>query len=406
MLLVQSKSGTTASATSLTIALTNPVTAGNCLVVCVGAEDGTDNPTVSGITIGGTADSFRAAATAYSNSFVNAATWIDPSCAGGQTSVVISLTGGSGGGPGTCAWVMEWSGLQAAPLDKAPAGLNNSGTSWASASTGTLTQPAELVIGCMYNDSGGTVTAPGTPWTELAQLTESGNILAVGYQVVSATTAVTYSGTGSSGDYGACIITLLAASSAPPPVVAVLIPPSPFSPMSSAALPPPPPPAVPAPVADFDSGTGSDTSALAVSGTDTGPGADAGTLTLPGADTGSGADSAAVTADLGGTETGSGADTGSAVLGASGADTGSGADAASAVVAVPSADTGTGTGAESAAITAALSGSDTGSGADAGALHQAASDTGSGTESGSYTVKPVQLWNAPDKLSKAGGTMS
>ena len=398
--LVQSKSGTTTSATSLTIALTNPTTAGNCLVVCAGLEDGTDNPTISGITLGGAAGNFAAAATAYSNSYVNAAAWIDPSCAGGQTSVVITLTGGTGGGAGQCAWVMEWSGLQVAPLDKAPAGTNNSGTSWSSPSTGTLSQSSELVIACMYSDAGGTVTAPGTPWTELAQLTESGNILAVGYQVVSATTAVTYSGTSSSGDYGACIITLLASAAVPysPPV---LVPPGPFSPMAFASLPPPPPPAVPGPVADLDTGTGADTGAVTATapGADPGSGADAGTLVVLGAETGTGSDSGAVAAQVSGTDAGSGADAGSGGIPASGSDTGAGADSSS--LTVLGADSGAG--ADTASAAASLSGGDSGAGADTGAPAHTGADTGSGADSASAVVRPVVLWDAPDYLSLSNG---
>jgi hypothetical protein len=210
--LVQAKSATGTSATSLTVTLNSNTTAGNCLVVCVGTEESTDNPTVSGITLGGSAGNFASASTAYNNTYINAAIWIDPDCAGGQTSVVISMTGGTGSGPAICAWVMEFSGVAtSAPLDKAPAGQNNQAATWTSGSTGTLSQASEIAIGCVYID--GSPVTPGSPWTELALVDESGYYLAVGYQVVSATTALTYNGTTSGSDYyGSCIITLKAAA--------------------------------------------------------------------------------------------------------------------------------------------------------------------------------------------------
>jgi hypothetical protein len=206
--LVQSASATGTSATTLTVTLGSSTTAGNCLVVCIGTQESTSNPTVSGITLGGGADNFAAANTAYSNTAINAAIWADPNCAGGQTSVVITLTGGAGVNPHAAAWVMEWSGLvTSSVVDKAPAGVNGSGTSWSSGSTGTLTQASEVAIGVAY--TGGTLTTPGSPWTELSQLAPGFGHLGAGYQVVSAATALTYNGTcGAGSSYGTCIVTL------------------------------------------------------------------------------------------------------------------------------------------------------------------------------------------------------
>jgi hypothetical protein len=212
--LVQSKSATGTSGTSLTITLSSATTAGNCIVVCLGSTEATDNPTISGITLGGSAGNFAASNTAYSNSNVNAAIWANPNCAGGDTSIVITLTGGSGGSTSVQAYAMEFSGLATGSvLDKAPAGQNGSSASWTSGSTGTLSQASEVAIGVIFTDNTGTLTTPGSPWTELTQLSASGGKLGVGYQVVSATTALTYSGTvSSSSDYGCCVITLKAAA--------------------------------------------------------------------------------------------------------------------------------------------------------------------------------------------------
>jgi hypothetical protein len=202
--LVQSKSGTGTSLTTLTVTLSSATTAGNCLIVVVGTSAGTDNPQVSGITLGGSAGNFASAETAYNDADVNAAIWADQNCAGGQTSVVITLTHGSGSSPTVNAWVMEWSGvLTSGAVDKVN-GANGSGTSWSTGSTGTLSQSVELIVGTVTSD-GSSITAPGSPWTELTQVSGSAVKTAVGYQVVSATTAVTYNGTSGSGDYGCCI---------------------------------------------------------------------------------------------------------------------------------------------------------------------------------------------------------
>jgi hypothetical protein len=211
--LVQSKSATGTSGTSLTITLSSATTAGNCLIVVLGAQEATDNPQITGITLGGSAGNFASANTAYNNSNVNSAIWIDPNCAGGQTSIVITMGSGSGGTPLTAAYALEFSGVAtASPLDKAPTGQNGSASSWSSGSTGTLSQSSEVAIGVVFTDSSG-ITSPGSPWTELGTLTTGSSRLAAAYQIVSATTALTYNGTtSSSSDYGCCAVTLKAAA--------------------------------------------------------------------------------------------------------------------------------------------------------------------------------------------------
>lgn len=214
--LVQSESATGTSDTSLTVTLTGPTTAGNCLIVCAGMEDTTDNPSVSGITLGDSAGNFAAANTAYNNAHINAAIWVCPNCAGGQTSVVISMTGGSGGSPHTAAWVMEWSGIAlTAATDMAPAGQEGGGSTWTSGSTGTLSQASEVVVGVVAAYTDGTLSTPGSPWNELTQATSGQLILGTGYQVVSSATALTYNGTLVVGDgygYGTCIASFRAVS--------------------------------------------------------------------------------------------------------------------------------------------------------------------------------------------------
>jgi hypothetical protein len=217
--LVQSKSGTATTGTSVTVTLTSGTTTGNCLVVCVGASDGTTNPTVSGITLGGSAGNFAFAEKQNSNADTDCEIWADPDCAGSQTSVVVSFNAGSGSNLGYAVQVMEWSGVAtSSPVDKTNGALSGSTSSFSSGSTGTLSQASEVVIGAvMAQCSSGTetVAGPSSPWTNLAQAAPAASMaLGTGYQVVSATTAQTYSGTLTAASvYGAAVVTLKGAAS-------------------------------------------------------------------------------------------------------------------------------------------------------------------------------------------------
>lgn len=222
ILLVQSKSFTGTSATALSGSLTTGTTATGCVVVGVGMFDGTDNMTVSGMTLGGSADHFAPANAQSSNSAVNSAIWSDQDCAGGQTAIAVAMTGGTGSGPEAQAWAMEFSGVATSgAVDKAPTGSSNTtGTTWSSNSTGMLSQPFEVGIGVVACTSA--PTTPGSPWTELGSLSAASLHTAVAYQIVSSTTALVYNGTMPSGDDStAIIVTLLAASSSVTGTVAV-----------------------------------------------------------------------------------------------------------------------------------------------------------------------------------------
>jgi hypothetical protein len=108
-------------------------------------------------------------------------------------------------------------------------------------------------------------------------------------------------------------------------------------------------------------------------------------------------------------DTGSGADSGSVTAASiASADTGSAAEGATAQPGASDTDTGHGT--EAGSVTSAsISSADTGSGADAGTstFNVSSADTGSGAESAAVTVRPLLTvrWDAPDKLSRSGGTM-
>jgi len=207
--LVQAKSGTATSGTTVTVTLTNPTTAGNCLVISVGASQGTTNPTVSGVTLGGSATNVVNAKTANNNADVDCEVWVIWNIAGGQTSVVVTFNAGTGAGQQNVVWAEEYSGVLATsnPVDAATAnGANGNSTSPSSGSTGTLSQPGELLIGAI--SAGAVITGPSSPWVNETNATVSTLSLIAGHQVTSATTAQTYSGTITSAVWGAVIVGL------------------------------------------------------------------------------------------------------------------------------------------------------------------------------------------------------
>lgn len=203
------------AATSVTVTLGTATTAGHCLVAAVVTTNATANASVSSVTIGGSADNW---ASAYVNGGPSTAAicsfWADPDCEGGQTSVVVSFSGGTGN-IWAYVYVYEVSGIvSASPLDQS-AGNSSlvSSSSWSSGSTGTTVQASEIAIGLGYNGSATGLTGPASPWVNEA-VQGSSPVAISGYQVLTAETTVTYSGTANaSGHWAAAVITLEAASS-------------------------------------------------------------------------------------------------------------------------------------------------------------------------------------------------
>jgi hypothetical protein len=88
-------------------------------------------------------------------------------------------------------------GAIAQTVDKSVAiAASTSGTTWATASTGTLTSSNELALG--YAEIGSFTLTADSPWVVVSNLVANGIHLVAAYQVVSATTALTFSGTVSS----------------------------------------------------------------------------------------------------------------------------------------------------------------------------------------------------------------
>ena len=209
--LVQSATATGTSGTSVTATFGSSTTAGNTIIVYVGEFQSTSNPTVSGITLTGSSDTFTSESFAIFGTNAGAEIWADVNCAGGHTAVVTSFTAGTGATIAYDIRVEEWSGLATSgSVDQANSN-NGSSTSWTSDATGTLANANELVVGNVFIHcaSTPTLTGPGGSWTNTTAVTAStGNTMITGHEVVSATTAQTYNGTSTvTGTYGACIVT-------------------------------------------------------------------------------------------------------------------------------------------------------------------------------------------------------
>ena len=213
---VQQGSNTTAAAATVTVTLGQNTTAGNCLVVCTALGNSSQQQTVSSVTLGGAAGNFAQLA-AVGNLVTGAeqlAAWADPNCAGGQTAVAVTWSGGLA----VMVYVFEFSGIVASsPLDQSVTFDSGGGSnSTFSVTTGTLAQATEVAVGCAYGYNQ-TVTGPNSPWVNEATITSGPRDLQASYNIVNATTAVTYSGSfGASTFNGQILVTLKGTVSAGP----------------------------------------------------------------------------------------------------------------------------------------------------------------------------------------------
>lgn len=192
--------------TAVPVTLPSPTGAGNTLVACITAGGSVTAPGISGVTLGGLADNWQAAVTDTSNvSIFGGAIWYDPDCAAGQTSVVITLTGGTGTGGDSYVAVYEVAGILTA--DQFSHGDSGSpAATWSSGATPVTAQADEIFFGaCTASNAIPAVTGAGT-W--VTQSTGAGTWDQVaGYQIVSATGAAAFSGTlpGGGGLYSALV---------------------------------------------------------------------------------------------------------------------------------------------------------------------------------------------------------
>jgi hypothetical protein len=220
-LLVQHASGSNTNGTSATATFGANTTIGNCLVAALsGATSGTI-PTVSSVKIGGVADNWATAKEGtQSTAGLRTAIWTDLGCTQTATAVAVVMSASCG----LAIDAFEFSGVKTSgAVDKSNTG-NGTSSPWSSGSTGTLTQASEIAVGVVGDldstNSSVTITGPSSPWNNEAQvgfvngITGTGQAQMSGYQIVNATTALTYSGTvtmGTAAFNAAVIVTLEAA---------------------------------------------------------------------------------------------------------------------------------------------------------------------------------------------------
>jgi hypothetical protein len=217
---VQSASNSAIAGVTVIVTLPGPTGAGHSLVVYVGESQDTTNPTVSGITLGLSADNFAVCSSNHNNAEINSEIWYDPGCAAGQTIVTVTFNAGTGTDQALAVWVDEIPDILT--LDKHPAGAGNSSgaTSWASTATGALSNPNEFLAGVVAAETTTatppTITGPGIPWTNHAPVNlQSVFSMLAGYETVTTTATQAYSGTVTpSSLYGACIASFTFAAAA------------------------------------------------------------------------------------------------------------------------------------------------------------------------------------------------
>ena len=211
--IVNYTAGTASKTSPLTITIP-ATTAGNTLLVVVTGH-GTRALTVTGITLGGAAGNFTQRVYASnSRNFGFAAIWEDFDCAGGQTTVAVSVSG-----PVTSivAEVYEVSGLVSTGAYDVSSGSTGYSTAWTSGTTGTTAQASEFVLGGAFTYT--TTTGPASPWTNqtpIIQGTGASFFEISGYQTASATGIFTYSGTEQFPGHYAAVVATFRASTTPP----------------------------------------------------------------------------------------------------------------------------------------------------------------------------------------------
>jgi len=212
-----------ATATSLTVTLGSPVTAGNTLCASVSVWDEDTSTWTIALETGSSPDNWvlhRKAARNASRTNSYAAAWADTDCAGGASTVTITLTGATGGFlTGIICQVWEVAGLATAAEDITGATGGNSGAFTTGAftpSSGTSAADEFWWASVTVASGGLTVTGPAG-WTNTAQLSSgtASTAMMAGCQTPGATGSPAYSGTISgAGSQWACAGATLKAGTA------------------------------------------------------------------------------------------------------------------------------------------------------------------------------------------------
>lgn len=186
------------------------VTAKSGLIVCINSFKSSGTPSVSGVTIGGHA--MTQACSAINPSSGDSSTWIYYllNMIGSETALVISGSNLQVDAIDGGVDIIEAAGLgtdmntSTGTLDKKIATTGN-GTAWSSGSSGSLASTDELVIGSASTAS----SSHPSGWTNIS----GGSFRETGYQIVTAATAKTFSGTnGSSTNWCAALASFKAAN--------------------------------------------------------------------------------------------------------------------------------------------------------------------------------------------------
>ncbi len=101
-------------------------------------------------------------------------------------------------------------------LDKVATPGEGVGTAWATGSSGTLSDPDELVMAFDIHNGAAASSTPNAGWTELEDVGNNFNRRVTQYQIVSATSAVSGGGTMASGNWTALLTTYMFGPPTPP----------------------------------------------------------------------------------------------------------------------------------------------------------------------------------------------
>jgi hypothetical protein len=207
--LVQHASGLWSSGTTITATFGAATGAGNAIIVCATIN----GSAISSIALTGSSDIFAQAVGI--NTHTDTEIWFDSNTSSGHTGVVVTLSGAVSDGD---VDIYEWNGIiTASPLDQTSSQAGSITTSFSSGTTATLSQANEVAFGVVgVVSTTTTITGPSSPWTNEAQLVSGTDTQMSGFQQVSATTGLAYSGTYSStSNNQACIATFKLAAAAP-----------------------------------------------------------------------------------------------------------------------------------------------------------------------------------------------
>lgn len=174
---------------------TNPTTAGNCIVMAgwYSSESTSLIPEITNVILGSSADNFTQIAYNYilaNNSYIAVSIWVDPGCAGSETTVTASGTNLSNYKEEAGITICEVSGLATSNVTDKYSTNTETATTFSSGTTATTSSADEFWIGVAT--AGSDITQTGSWNSILAQ-----SFSQVGYQIVSSTGTAEYSGTAS-----------------------------------------------------------------------------------------------------------------------------------------------------------------------------------------------------------------